>query len=386
MTTPSIRDVDEIARVSDPVLRNLRITQCYHELSAALSALTGPSANWCTFATWASKQAGQSIRKEDLHRAFEMLFRRSPEVAAAAEPLLRELGRMGLARSRTSLIDAVLQGLDPGTAIERTAAAVARGNLKVFEEIAREFARFLAEFAADTEFDAAKAERFCSALVQGESPDGQSRLRQAFTALCAARFERDERAKAEFAYLSNLLVGYHEQRRLQPEILEAMNAPFGDATTVKRRILTILVPGWWLRMRLHVGRLLNRELPLDRLIDRVIEIARLQLREVITRSLMSLQISDGEVVRLGRALLRESAPPLRSLEHPPLLTLLTEIGADPEVPVGTGTRDWASFEQRIRFIAALFRAYHLAEHLFDAPFTEEQVRVLRSGRVPAGRL
>jgi iron complex outermembrane recepter protein len=56
------------------------------------------------------------------------------------------------------------------------------------------------------------------------------------------------------------------------------------------------------------------------------------------------------------------------------------------VPVGTGTRDWASFEQRIRFIAALFRAYHLAEHLFDAPFTEEQVRVLRSGRVPPGRL
>jgi len=40
------------------MVRNLRITQCY-------SALAG-AANWCSFATWVSKQAGQTIRGEDL--------------------------------------------------------------------------------------------------------------------------------------------------------------------------------------------------------------------------------------------------------------------------------------------------------------------------------
>ncbi|MGG7664470.1 hypothetical protein [Dyadobacter sp. BHUBP1] len=49
----------------------MRITQCYCELSTAFINCTGPVANWCTFATWASKQAGQSIRREDLFRSIE---------------------------------------------------------------------------------------------------------------------------------------------------------------------------------------------------------------------------------------------------------------------------------------------------------------------------
>lgn len=58
-SSPSVADVERIRAVGDPVLRNLQITQCYHELSAAMAGRTGPGANWCTFATWASKQAGQ---------------------------------------------------------------------------------------------------------------------------------------------------------------------------------------------------------------------------------------------------------------------------------------------------------------------------------------
>ena len=63
---PPATEVERIAALPDPVLRNLQITQCYHELAACLPGRTGPGANWCTFATWASKQAGQTIRKEDL--------------------------------------------------------------------------------------------------------------------------------------------------------------------------------------------------------------------------------------------------------------------------------------------------------------------------------
>jgi hypothetical protein len=58
---PAVSDVEAICAIPDPIVRNLRITQAYGEMSRALSARTGPGANWCTFATWASKQAGQTI-------------------------------------------------------------------------------------------------------------------------------------------------------------------------------------------------------------------------------------------------------------------------------------------------------------------------------------
>ena len=56
---PSIAEVDRIATLGDRVLRNLQITQCYHELALALAKRTSTHANWCNFATWASKQAGE---------------------------------------------------------------------------------------------------------------------------------------------------------------------------------------------------------------------------------------------------------------------------------------------------------------------------------------
>jgi hypothetical protein len=72
-TLSIIDEIDRISRIDDPIMRNLRITQCYFEISQRVAALTGASANWCTFATWASKQAGQTIREEDLIRVFVRL-------------------------------------------------------------------------------------------------------------------------------------------------------------------------------------------------------------------------------------------------------------------------------------------------------------------------
>lgn len=45
---PAIPDLDEvrrIANVADAVIRNLQITQCYHELSTVLALRTGMAAN-----------------------------------------------------------------------------------------------------------------------------------------------------------------------------------------------------------------------------------------------------------------------------------------------------------------------------------------------------
>src|SRR5262245_60629990 len=77
---PRVDEVTQIASIADPILRNLRITECYHRLSVAMSPRTGHSANWCTFATWASKQAGQTIRGEDLLDKFDAYSRESARV------------------------------------------------------------------------------------------------------------------------------------------------------------------------------------------------------------------------------------------------------------------------------------------------------------------
>jgi hypothetical protein len=41
-----------IAAIRDRVIRNLRITECYHRLSLEMAARTGAGANWSTFVTW----------------------------------------------------------------------------------------------------------------------------------------------------------------------------------------------------------------------------------------------------------------------------------------------------------------------------------------------
>ena len=92
---PTVAEVERIAAVSDPVIRNLQITQCYHELAVALTTRTGICANWCTFATWASKQAGQTIRQEDLVRVFDERFCASAEVAAVLDSIAQNLKRAG---------------------------------------------------------------------------------------------------------------------------------------------------------------------------------------------------------------------------------------------------------------------------------------------------
>jgi len=66
ISQPYIRSI--ILMDTEPVLRNLKITQAYFDLSQAIAQRLGDiNANWCNFATWASKTAGRFIRMEDLN-------------------------------------------------------------------------------------------------------------------------------------------------------------------------------------------------------------------------------------------------------------------------------------------------------------------------------
>lgn len=384
MNSPTVGEVARIAGLANPVLRNLLITHCYHELCRASRARLGSVANWCTFATWASKQAGQTIRGEDLRRNLERLLDRSPELAVALNRAVQLAGVSQPSRE-TELRARIREALYTADAFAAASDAIARGNRKVFEEIGREFARFHALFLADDARDVAKLERFCAELRAGDPPDGQRLLDEAFRNYYEARFQPEGKSRTERMLLANLLVGLHEQTRLQPEIVEALNASSAFAEQLKQRLLDAFLPNRWLRVRYWLARVFRRKPPLDEAIDRIVEHVDRPLREVITRALMTLNLPEGQV-RLSRDLRVEFPAALAALENPRLLGLLQQVGASADTALGSGARDWAELSDRMRFIAGLFRGYHERQALFTPPFSDEQLASLRAGQMPAGRL
>jgi hypothetical protein len=132
MSIPTVEDVARIAGISDPVIRNLNITQGYYELSQAMSKYTDGNPNWCTFAVWASKQAGQSIRKEDLSRTFENLFHNSPEITLLLNTLTQHSDVIKNLPEIKAVSSFIIKFLNPDSVFEHSANAVAEGNKKVF--------------------------------------------------------------------------------------------------------------------------------------------------------------------------------------------------------------------------------------------------------------
>jgi hypothetical protein len=337
MTIPTVDEIDRIARLGDPILRNLQITQCYYEISSSVAGLTGHSANWCTFATWASKQAGQTIRQEDLIRAFEERFYLSDEISTAVEGIAGNLKRIGAKLHAEVPRKAMLRPLNPGAAFARAGDAVARGNRKVFEEIGREFARFLEFFGEQTHFEPAKTARFCAGLRAGEPPDGQRLLSQAFTSYCEARFQTGQE-KAELMLLANISAGFHEQIRLQPEIAEALNAALDNTAELKRNLMAVLLPEFYVRARAKVLR--HQTAYFDAAFARFIREVNRLIREVITDHLMTLHLAGPEVLRLGRDLHGTFPQQLAQIRNSELREMLERVDITSNSLENSGAKDW----------------------------------------------
>jgi hypothetical protein len=384
---PSLEDVRRITAIGDPILRNLEITQAYYEISAAMARMTGTGANWCTVATWASKQAGQSIRREDLAAAFERLLAESPQVQPQARALLQAGAAAGgpRAQSLRGAIEVLWSAINPAAAFERTSDAVARGNRKVFEEIGAEFVRFLF-ICDDGPPSEASLEAFLAGLRQGDPPIGQRYLRQAFAHYARAMRLESARERSEMLLLANLEIGYHEQTRLQPEIVEAMNAPVVEPKDLRRRLVAELFPDPTSLARFWLARLAGRMKELLQARDALAEETQRLARLVVTATLMTLTLPGGRVLRLGGDIPDRFPEALATIDDPELSAFLRQIDLTPNGPSGTRVEDWGELPQRMRFIANLFRTYHMTQALFDSPFTPDQVGAIRSGRRPAGPL
>ena len=385
--TPNTADIDRIIAIDDPVIRNLQITQCYHELSITLAEHTGMSANWCTFATWASKQAGQTIRKEDFKRLLDKRLL-SPAMTAQAANGFAAAALDAGAGSSSDLQRLALDTQHYTSAIDRASDAVGRGNKKVFEEIGREFARFYSTCLHDDVPDSQNIAHFCDQLHSGDPPDGQRYLIQAFTHYYQSLFTVDTKTRSELILTANIEIGYHEQTRLQPEIAESLDSGLISAMEFMRSLLASIFPlGSRLKLvNLYIRRLLGRPTALDQAIQALLVFTRSLLRQTITEIMMTISLPSGLQLKLGDDLKVGFPPSLEKITQPELIALIEKLDPTPDSVADSGALDWADLPDRLHFIIDLFRCYQENQELHTPPFTQAQVQALKAGRLPTGEL
>ncbi|HYH96292.1 hypothetical protein [Hyalangium sp.] len=372
---PTAADVKSIAAMENPVERNLAITQGYHDLSNALGEMLGKeNANWATFGTWASKQAGASIRQEDLPKFLMDAIKGSGAVGEKLSKMDDVLRKLGLPALPLGDIAA-----GASEALNNVSKAIADGNQFVFREIGQEMARFVDTFKDDTQLDPAKLEKFL-----GEIPAEKPLLKEAFTAYAKAQFEQDPNKKAELMLLGNNKIGLHEQTQLTPFIEKALNTPVKDTF---RKILdqTIDAGIKALPFGLEQGaKLLKKTGIVDAAVNPLVDALAGVFRRLSTEHMMKLAVPGG-ALKIGNDLPPPAAfekdifpPHLRSIENPELREVLGKLDRSPDSLQGTGAKDWSKLDQRMNYIIDLFRSRQSDPHLFDPPFG-------RAGRYPVAQ-
>jgi hypothetical protein len=124
-------------------------------------------------------------------------------------------------------------------------------------------------------------------------------------------------------------------------------------------------------------------------VDRIVALAerpRELTQRVITECLMTLTLPPDQVLRLGRDVPADFPEMLRQLTSPELQALLARIDPTANSVRESGTDDWSDLNDRMHFIADLFRVYQEGPQLFHPSFTPEQVLAIKAGRQPEGRL
>jgi hypothetical protein len=106
----------------------------------------------------------------------------------------------------------------------------------------------------------------------------------------------------------------------------------------------------------------------------------------LTEHLMTLTLPPNNCLRLGKDFTAGFPATLQQLENTELLTFLTKIDPTANSVAETGAIDWADLNERLHFIADMFRCFQQSPDLFCEAFTTEQLTVLEKGELPGGRL
>ncbi len=322
--------IDRICAQTNPVLRNLQITDYYHDVAVGLRDMIGPQGgnNWPAWACWASKHVGEHIRREDLP-----FLRGTCKVTATLAHYLLPPGLRN-----------IIWG--PNDAMDRAHEAIASANKAIFERTTPHFTRFISTFSGDKELDEAKWTKFASHFRPGTYEEGgEEMLWAGFRSYYEAMFEPDPKKKAELVLLGNTHVVYDEQMHAHEEINEAL--PWYAGRPVTSMSLYLDTPTETLR--------LGKDLPVR---------------------------PDGKLF----------PPLLESLENPELKKAFQAFsranGLNPAEGTLEGSRcvDYRSLDERMNLIVNVFRTRHDDASLFQAPFSPEQTHLIQKGQVPKGHL
>jgi hypothetical protein len=381
---PTEEATHAIAALPDAAPRNLQITQTYHELTMALTHLLGSeNVTWCAFGTWASKTAGQFIRGDEADRMVRLYVQQNEFVERKLSSLQRILSWFEPSPELKHTL--VAQAIDSVPA--EISRQIGAGNVKVFAELGPLFARFLADFAESPIYDQARLDAFLARLRAGPAEDdGQDLLIQAFTHYYLAMFAPNAQTKAEHILCANLLVGFHEQQRLQPQIVAGMEAPLENEfeNNFLQRANEVI--------RQKAPRGISRPIQLlwRRRLKGVSRHVADDWREISTRWIMTIALPT-ETLRLG-----EDVPPLpngrafpadlTTLQLAALTAVLATLDRTPNSPHSSAARDWGNLADRMNYIADLFRSRQQEASLYQQPFSDAQVEEIRHGRMPSGKL
>ncbi len=322
-------------------LRNHLVTLTYLDMGTAMAELLGPDdANWTCLAVWPSFTVGQTIRASDDPLGLKRMLG-----LAKSDPV-------GLARSEATgrmLRGRTQQG---GRVLNRSLAA---GNRGVFFEIGLCWADFLKTFAQpmtdEQTLDEFRA--FCGRVDRVPLPPGKlwpdgnrEQLKKGFAAYVEAMSEADPKRRAELILLGNVCMGDHEQRRLQGWLDLSMLNPVRVMTRPIRRVRS--------------GELIGR-------VER-------SWSHALTRHVFVVKMGS-ESVRVGRPV-----PPLLDAQYPAPLDTLDDADVATEFDrivnggngASSGAEHWNDIDDRMSFIASLFRSRQRAGLVGVSPYTPEQ--------------
>lgn len=324
--------------------------------------VSSKNVNWTSFATHASKTAGQALRHELMPRLLKSAMLR----LGGYENTFMFLNE-GLGSAKPQLFEE--QNSRLGEAFRQVSLLVSDGNITVFEELALPFTAFYDSFKDDWDYDEVKLQLFLDENFEPGplSEGGQDYLREAFTAYYRARYETRAKAKAEFVLQGNLLVGLHEQTRLQPQIEQALAVPLDLFSDNPK----------------HSGEgkaaLKNPSPLMSGLISKTFT----QMMMLITLPSRDLKLGQTVIAPTGVV----SFPiDLLEIENPRCLELVRMFETSQDTLSGSGAENWASLEDRMSFVVDFFRSHQQYKRMWDPPFSEEQANVIESGHFPAGPL
>ena len=351
-------EIETIINRDDLVVRNLQITQGYYRLAKGLRKfMSSKNVNWFGFGTRASKTAGQALR----HELMPHLMKSAMIRLAGYENTILFFNDV-LDKSKPSPPNEMHNLL--AEALKRVSLLVSAGNVLIFGELAWPVSNLINTFAHDWSYDEQKLLLFSNKHLRPGSVErnGQDHLREAFRAYLKARFETNSKRKAEYVFLGNLLIGLHEQTRVQPYIEQAMAVPLDVLTEAHQS---------------------GSKVANDKLIRRLITQTGTQMMMSINLPSRSLKLGRNVVAPTG---LINYPAELLVIENPRCLALVRRFETNEDTLTGSAAHNWSSLPERMKFLVDFFRSHQQYKRLFEAPFTDEQVTVINTGGLPDGPL